>query len=214
MKKLILAGLIVALLIVPMGCGKPEVEEGSYEAFVAEYYQTKFAIAVLQNKYDELEASYERDRGRDVEYANAIYALSSENGALQLELALVKALGESQRTSLEAALNELASLKKEKLDWRNLAMKEAEAILAKYNTIADLFPPSHFADKAELVEWRASSGNMTEDGCLGLQRVAFAEGYIVSLHPSFDYCTAAAGDTLYKITPGDEGLVEKIGKVE
>ena len=215
MKALILISLVVVLLIVPMGCGKPEVEEDSYEVFVAEYYQTKLALHLLQNKYDELEASYEREEGREAEYINAINTLTSENEALRIEVGLVKALGESQKTEIESALNELITLRAEKQKWHIFATKEYDAILAQYNEILAIYPPSHFVNKDELVKWRANSGNITGSrACLGLQARAFTEGYIVSLHPSFDYCTAVAGDSLYKITPGDKELVEKIGKVE
>lgn len=214
MKRVILASVVAVLFISLVGCGKPEVKEDSYEEFVAEYYQTKLALHMLQNRYDELEASYTREEGRDAEFLYTINTLIGENDALRIELGLIKALGESQAISLESALNELVSLQKEKRDWRNLAGKEYAGILAKYNAIEALYPPAHFADKDELVKWRASSGNMTEEGCLGLQSQAIKEGYIVSLHQSFDYCVAVAGDYLYKITPGDKELVEKLGKVE
>lgn len=209
----IIGGLVAVLLLtLLLGCGKPEVEEDSYEEFVAEYYQTKLALHLLQNKYDELEASYEREEGRDKEYINAVNTLSGENEALRIQVSLIEALGESQKTSLESALNELITLRAEKKKWHIFATKEYDTILAKYNAILAVYPPAHFADKDELVKWRASSGNIT--GCLGLQRRAINEGYIVSLHPSFEYCTAVAGDTLYKITPGDKDLVEKIRKEE
>ena len=212
MKKLILASLIVALLIVPMGCGKPEVEEVSYEDFVAEYYQTKLALHLLQNKYDELEASHVREEGRELEYIVAVKTLSSENEALRIELGLIKALGESRQKEIESALNELIRLRAEKQDWARLYKTDYDRLQEKYNRLNALFPPSHFASEGALVKWRASSGNMTES--LELQRLALAEGYIVSIHQSFDYCVAVAGDYLYKITPEDKELVEKIGKVE
>lgn len=212
MKKLILVGLIVALLIVPMGCGKPEAEEDSYEEFVAEYYQTKLALHLLQNKYDELEASHVREEGREQEYINAVNTLQGENQALRIEVALIKGLGESQQKELEAALNTLISLQAEKQDWARLYKTDYDRLQEKYNELNALYPPAHFPNKDALVKWRANSGNMTES--LELQRRALAEGYIVSLHPSFDYCVVVAGDYLYKITPGDKELVEKIGKVE
>lgn len=214
MKKIIIAGIMVALLISLAGCGKPEAEEGSYEEFVAEYYQTKLALHLLQNKYDELEASHAREEGREQEYINAINTLNSENQALRIEVALIKALGESQKTELESALNAVIFLQNEKQSWARLYKTDYDSLTEKYNRLNALYPPAHFASKDELVKWRASSGNMTEDGCLGLQRRALAEGYIVSLHQRFDYCVAVAGDYLYKITPEDKEMVEKIGKVE
>ena len=68
----------------------------------------------------------------------------------------------------------------------------------------------HFDDKVELVQWRASSGNMTGEGCLGLQQKALADGYIVSVHPDLDYCVVLAGDYWYKIIPGDRYLVVRV----
>jgi len=215
MRKLVLISLMVALLIVSMGCGKPEVEEDSYEDFVAEYYQTKMALHMLKNKHETLKADCDRLKGREAEYLNAVNTLTNENDALRIQVSLIEALGESQKGELESALNELASLKKEKRDWRNLAEKEYTRILAKYNAVLAVYPPSHFANKDVLVKWRANSGNITGSGaCRELQHQALAEGHIVSLHPSFEYCTAVAGDYLYKITPEDKELVDKIRKVE
>lgn len=213
MKKLILAGLIAVLLILPMGCGeKPETEEDSYEDFVAEYYQTKLANLVLKNKCGELEGEVARLKGREAKYVNDVNTLSSENEALRIEVALVKALGESRWGELESALNELITLRDEKHDWHIFATQESEAIRAKYNAIAALYPPSHFANKGELVKWRADLGERVE--CLELQDLAFGDGYIVSVSPDLKYCVVVAGDYLYKITPGDNELVEKLGKVE
>lgn len=212
MKKIVI--IMVVLLISLAGCGKPELEEVSYEDFVAEYYQTKLANTILQNKYDELEAEYDRMKGRDQVYIDAVNTLTNENQALRVEIGLVKGLGGSRQKEYESALNELITLRDEKHDWHIFATKEYDAILAKYNAIDALYPPAHFANEDELVKWRANSGNMTGGGCLGLQRRALDEGYIVSIHQSFDYCVAVAGDILYKITPGDKELVEKIGKIE
>jgi len=214
MRKIILVGIIVVLLISVVGCGKPEVEETTYEDFVAEYYQTKLANTLLKKKKAELEGEVARLKGRETEYIATINALNNENEALRIEVAFVKALSEPRQEELESALNTLAELQAEKHQWHILAKKEYEAILAKYNAIEALYPPAHFTDKDELVKWRASSGNMSDSGCLGLQRRAIEEGYIVSLHQSFDYCVVVAGDYLYKIVPEDNKLVEKIGKVE
>jgi len=214
MSKLILAILIAGLLIMPVGCSEVEVLEDSYEDFVAEYYQTKLANTLLEKNKGELEGEIARLKGRDAGYITAINTLKSENEALRIEVALVRALSEPRQKELEVALNELTTLRAEKHQWHILAKKEYEAILAKYNAIEALYPPAHFTDKDELVKWRASSGNMSDSGCLGLQRRAIEEGYIVSLHQSFDYCVVVAGDYLYKIVPEDNKLVEKIGKVE
>lgn len=203
---------VVLMVVLLVGCGKPEVEEDSYEDYLADYYQTKLALHILQNRYGELEVDYERVKVREAEYAGAVKILQNENQALRVEVALVKSLGGSQQGELESVLNELNALKFGRLTFIRETEQKYEAILAKYNAIEALYPPVHFTDKAELVKWRASSGNVT--GCLELQRGALAGGYIVSLHPSFDYCTAVVGDYLYKITPGDKELVEKIGKVE
>ena len=212
MKKLVLASLMVALLIVPMGCGEEEVQEDSYEDFVAEYYQTKLALHLLQNKYDALEAEYDRMKGRDQVYIDAVNTLTNENQALRIEIGLVKGLGESRQKELESALNELIALRAEKHDWHIFATKEYDTILAKYNALEVLYPPTHFANKDELVKWRAGLGE--RDGSLELQNLAFGDGYIVSVSPGLNYCVAIAGDYLYKITPEDKELVEKIGKVE
>lgn len=205
----VLAVLVIAVLLV--GCGKPEAKEDSYEDFVAEYYQTKLALHLLQNKYDALEADYGRLKGREAEYINAINTLTGENEALRIEVALVKGLGESQQKAMEIALNELI----EKQDWARLQKLDYEELQGRYNKLDALFPPVHFDDKGVLIEWRASIGNITASrSCLELQKLALSDGHIVSIHPGLTYCVAVAGDYVYKITPGDYKLVERIRKVE
>lgn len=111
-------------------------------------------------------------------------------------------------------LNEVLDLRAEQKEWGRFAKKEYEQLLKKYNELADLFPPTNFPDTKTLIDWRASSGNLTEVGCLGLQQRALADGYIVSAHPDLDYCVAIADNYWYKITPDDQALVEKVRKVK
>lgn len=212
MKKVLLFGIIVVLLISLAGCGESEVEEDTYETFVAEYYQTKLALHLLQNRYDELEASHAREEGREAEYVNAISTLQNENQALRIEVALIKELRGDRQGELESVLNELNALKVGRLTFIRETEQKYEALLVEYNEVKALFPPSHFASKDELVKWRANSGDRT--GSLELQDLAFGDGYILSVSPDLEYCVAVAGDYLYKITPGDKELVEKLGKVE
>ena len=218
MKKYILAGIMAVLLISLLGCGKPEKEEMTYEVFVAEYYQTKVANRLLEKKVVGLEEETTRlqEKGKKdtAEYNNVITALQNENYALKVEVVAIKAIGANWQAEIEFALNKLAILQAEKQDWARLYKTDYDSLMGRYNKLNALYPPSHFEDKDELVEWRANSGNITELGCLGLQRLALADGYIVSVHPDFEYCVVIVGDYWYKITPSDQGLVEKIRKVE
>ena len=212
----ILGGLVgVLLLALLLGCGESESEEDSYEDFVAEYYQTKLALHMLRNKCEALEAEHDRLKGRDAEYINVVNTITSENEALRIEVALLKALGESRQKEIEVVANALITLQAEKQDWARLYKTDYTRLQEKYDELAALYPPVHFDNKAELVKWRASAGDITASrSCLELQELALGDGYIVSIHPSLEYCVVVAGDSLYKIIPEDEELVKKIGKVE
>lgn len=217
MKKLRHLWILILLfgLVSMSACGKPSDEEepSANQEAVVNCAETVAAHQYLLKRYEELEVLYERTKAREAEYIAAVRTLEDANLALRIELALVKSLEEGRSGNYEALLNELITLRAEKKDWGILAKKEYEQLLKNYNKLDALYPPKHFPDKATLVEWRADSGNVTEAGCLGLQRLAFTDGYMVSVCPEHNYCMAIAGDYWYKIIPADKKLVEKLGKV-
>ena len=207
--------LILLFGLVSMSaCGKlEEARKENLEATV-NCAETVAAHQNLLLKHSNLEAECKRQKEREAEYVTAIQTLSDENLALRTALALTQALGKSRQEELETALNELIILREEKKEWGRFAQKEYEQLLKNYNKLDALFPPTHFSSDKELIKWRANTGNVTELGCLGLQRLALADGYIISVHPGLGYCVAIAGNYWYRITPGDQDLVEKIRKVE
>jgi len=211
MKHLILAGLIL-LLITLVACGSPEPEAPQSQEVVVDCQQTLSAHQYLLKQHKELKGLYQRSQEKQGEYIAAINTLNSEIQRLNTKLAVTEAL--RNPGGYEELINEVARLNAEKKNWHILAKKESEAILAKYNAIKALFPPVNFPDDKALIKWRANSGNMSEVGCLGLQKRALADGYIVSVYPDHGYCVVIAGGYWYKITPSDKDLVEKIGKVK
>ena len=176
--------------------------------------ETIAAHQYLQKQHEELKGLYQRSQDRQEEYLVAVRTLEDANLALRIELAILKELEEGRAGGYESLLNELARLKAEQKDWDNLSKIRYEGILKQYNELAALYPPRNFPDKETLVEWRADSGNMTKVGCLGLQKLAMNEGYLVSVCPTLNYCVVIAGGYWYKLTSDDKHLVEKIGKVE
>ena len=213
MKHWLLTTLIIFLLPL-VACGKPEEAPVPNQQAIVDCAETMAAHQYLLKQHEELETLYERAKAREAEYLTAVRILEDANLALGIELGIVKSIEEGRRGGYEDLLNELASLRAEKKEWGIFASQEYSRILEQYNELAALYPPKNFPDRETLVDWRANTGNVTELGCLGLQRLAMEDGYLVSVHPGFEYCVAIADDYWYKITLGDKNLVEKIGKVK
>ena len=204
-------------LVSMSACGKPdEKPEDRLEErpVIVDIIDAMAANKILKQRNEELEGILKRSQEKQTEYANAIRIIEDANLELRVELALVKSLGVGRTEDYERVLNELVALKAEKKDWGIFAAKGYEQLLKNYNQLAALYPPKNFPDKETLVEWRADSGNVTELGDLGLQNLAFEEGYLVSVCPTLDYCVAVVGEWWYKITPGDKDFVEKLKKVK
>lgn len=216
MKQLILISLII-LLISLVACGKPsdEQEPPASQEVVVNCAETVAAHQYLLKKHEELKAENERLRAREGEYLTAVRTLEDANLELGIELAILKALEEGRASGYEDLLNELVTLRAERKDWGILASQEYKRILAQYNELAALYPPKNFPDQKTLEEWRASSGNITDEcPLLELQKRAMDKGYLVSVCPTLDYCVAIAGGYWYKLDAEDKYLAEKIGKVE
>lgn len=213
MKNLILITLII-LLIPLAACGKPEEELPETKVALVDCQETITAHQNLLLHHSNLEAENKRIKEREAEYVAATKTLGDENLALRTALAINQELNKGRQGELESALNELVKLREEKLEWGRFAEREYAQLLSNYNRLDALFPPTHFKDDKELIKWRANTGNVTELGCLGLQKLALADGYIVSVLPDLEYCAAIAGGYWYRIIPSDRDLVEKIRKVE
>lgn len=208
-----IALFLLACLISLVACGKPEEEPANKEV-VVDYQQTVVAHQDLLLKHQELEELYEKLRAREAEYITAVSTLENEKHALRTELVITQGLYEQFLGEHNTLLVELVELRQTRGgDW-DVLQEEYDKALARLQRLEALFPPKDFPSKDTLVEWRANSGNITELGCLGLQRLALADGYIVSVHLGSEYCTVIASGYWYRITPSDKELVEKIGKVE
>lgn len=214
MKQLIITSLI--LLLLPLvACDKPDEEPTAPNLQAAvDCAETVAAHQYLLMQHEELKGICQRSQEKQAEYAAAVRILEDANLKLRIELALVKSLEVGRAGDYENLLNALAVLRAEKKEWGIFAAKEYEQLLKNYNQLQELYPPKNFPDHTTLVEWRADSGNVTELGDLGLQNLAFKEGYLVSVCPTLDYCVAIVGEWWYKITPGDQDLVEKIRRVK
>ena len=218
MKHLILITLIMLLLLLPLvACGSPSDEQGApaSQSVVVNCAETVAAHQYLLKQHEELKGLYQRSQDKQGEFLTAIRTLEDFNLELGIELAILKALEEGRASGHESLINELARLKAEQKDWDNLSKIRYEGILKQYDELAALYPPRNFPDRKTLVDWRAKSGNITDEKpLLVLQKLAMGEGYLVSVCPTLDYCVVIAGDYWYKLTSDDKYLVEKIGKVE
>lgn len=217
MKGQFLALGLAILVIAVISCGKPsdEQEPPANQEVVVNCAETIAAHQYLLKQHEELKGLYQRSQDKQEEYLAAVRTLEDANLALGIELAILKELGEQRAGGYEALLNEVTALRVEKKDWSRLSKLSYERILKQYNDLAALYPPKNFPDKATLVEWRADSGNITQEKpLLVLQRLAMEEGYLVSVCPAHGYCVVIVGDYWYKITSDDKYLVEKLGKVK
>jgi len=216
MKQLILISLI--LLLLPLvACGSPsdEQEPPENQEVVVNCAETIAAHQYLLQQYEELKGLYKRSQAKQGEYQVAIRTLEDANLAQGIELAILKELEKGRASGYEALVNELARLKAEQKNWDNLSKIRYEEILKQYNKLAARYPLKNFPDKATLVDWRAKSGNITEDKPLWvLQKLARDEGYKVVVGFNIPYAMAIADGYWYKLTSDDKYLVEKIGKVE
>lgn len=213
---LVLLSLVVFMFSLT-ACGKPadEQEPPANQEVAVDCAQTMAAHQYLLKQHEELKELYQNLQDKQVEWEASIRTLEDAYLELGIELAILKGLEEGRASNYVDLLNELAALRAERKDWDNLSKMRYEGILKQYNELAALYPPKNFPDHKTLVDWRAKSGNITEDRpLLVLQKLAMNEGYLVSVCPTLDYCVVIAGDYWYKLIPEDKYLVEKLGKVE
>ena len=209
MKQLSLILLLIFLLSL-VACGKPEEPVKSKDVTV-DYKQTLINHLNLLKQHEELKVFCEGLQAQEVEYINIINALHAENFGLKAETAIQRAQVEQLADSLNKVQNQLLQVGFKGGEQLERLQEEHEKVLARLGELNSLYPPKDFSSKDKLVEWLANSGNITELGYLGLQRLALADGYIVSVHPWLEYCVVVAGDYWYRITLGDKDLVEKLG---
>lgn len=218
MKQLILISLILVLLhFCFVGCSSPsnDQETPTSQEAVVNCAETLVAHQYLLKQHEELKGLYQRSQDKQGEYLVAFRTLEDANLALGIELGILKGLEEGRASGYEDLINELARLNAEKKTWDNLSKIRYEGILKQYEELAAKYPLKNFPDKATLVDWRAKSGNITEDRPLWvLQKLARNEGYLVVVGYNIPYAMTIADDYWYKLTSDDKYLVEKLGKVE
>ena len=201
--KYIVGAMAVAISLLLSGC----VPQAQYDELGA-YYKTRYEgqIAAWSLRHNEVAAE-------NVALEQKVSRLEAELGVAKAEYGQSVVKAGIEEAKLALLQSKLAPLQERclELDEQNAVLEgKYEALVVELEAIKAVYPLRDFSGLVELSQWRTEVGiveaGYSFDSCQKLQRLAFNNGYFLSIRTQDSGgCLAVAGHYIYQIRPDSLG---------